>query len=271
MGKTVYTVSVIIPTYNRAEKLHKSISSVLAQTYTDFELLIIDDGSTDHTDEVVNSFADTRIRYVKMPQNGGASAARNEGIRLAEGTWVAFHDSDDVWRPEKLERQMEYAECRTDFCAVYCSYLMYKDEEIFRVPNDTWDGELEGDLFVPLLKRNSIGAPTLLVKKSILEEIGGFDTSFKSLEDWELALRIAEKYRIGYVPEVLVEAYMSAGGVSSNVGAYYEARCKMISLYRRQLSEQGIFDRVVGDLFNRAQSSGVLESVKKMLMYYLSH
>lgn len=264
------TISVIIPTYNRASKLHKSIASVLAQTYTDFELLIVDDGSADDTDKVVASFHDDRIRYIKLAQNGGASAARNEGIRLAEGEWVAFHDSDDVWRPEKLEKQMEYVKRNPDFGMVYCAYLMNVEQKKIMVPNATWNGELEGDLFADLLVRNSVGAPTMMIQKRVLEEIGGFDTSLKSLEDWDLALRIAEKYKIGYVPEILVDAYMSAGGVSSNVGAYYETRCKLIGRYREQLMERGIFDHVVGDVFKRAQGIGVLEDVKKMLIHYLS-
>lgn len=263
-------VSVIIPTYNRAEKLHKSMESVLAQTYGDFELLIIDDGSTDSTAEVVSSFGDDRIRYVKMAQNVGASAARNEGVRLAEGDWIAFHDSDDFWRPDKLQKQMDYMERNPEYDVIYCSYLMHTDEEEIVVPNENWSGELEGDLFISLLARNSIGAPTMLIKKSVFEETGGFDTSFKSLEDWDLALRIAMRHQIGYVPEVLVDAYMSSGGVSSNVGAYYESRCKLIGRYRQILTELGIFDRIVTDVFGRAQAIGVLEDVKKMLMYYLS-
>jgi len=266
----VQKISVIIPTYNRASKLHKSLASVLAQTYTDFELLIIDDGSTDHTEEVVNSFGDDRIRYSRMAQNGGASAARNEGVRLAQCEWIAFHDSDDIWRPEKLEKQVAYAKAHPEYAMVYSSYLMHKDGDAFMVPNATWSGELEGDLFASLLVRNSIGAPTMLVRKSVLEEIGGFDTSLKSLEDWDLALRIAEKYQIGYVPEVLVDAYMSSGGVSSNVGAYYETRCKLIGRYRAQLMEIGLFDTLVEDVFRRAQQIGVLENVKMMLMHYLS-
>ena len=99
-------VSIIIPTYNRADVLVTSIQSVLQQSYTDFELLIVDDGSTDNTDIVVESIHDDRIRYLKMPENKGVAAARNEGIRQAKYDYIAFQDSDDHWKPEKLEKQM---------------------------------------------------------------------------------------------------------------------------------------------------------------------
>ena len=186
------TITIIIPTYNRANKIHKSIASILAQTYQDFELLIVDDGSTDNTQEVVESFGDDRLRYVRMPQNGGASAARNEGARLAQSEWIAFHDSDDTWRPDKLEKQVAYVKQHPEYAFVYCSYLMHKGEEEIAVPNETWGGKLEGDLFTSLLVRNSIGAPTMMMKKAVFEEVGGFDTTLKSLEDWDLALRVAE-------------------------------------------------------------------------------
>lgn len=99
-------VSIILPTYNREYIVGKAIESVLKQTYTDFELLIIDDGSTDHTEQVVASYNDKRICYYRMPENGGQSKTRNCGMQMAKYDYVAFEDSDDLWRPEKLEAQM---------------------------------------------------------------------------------------------------------------------------------------------------------------------
>ena len=101
------TVSVIIPTCNRAHLIGRAVKSVLAQTYRDIEVIIVDDGSTDNTEEVVKSFDDPRIRYVKLDVNKGAAAARNAGIRLARGGFVAFQDSDDEWCREKLADQMD--------------------------------------------------------------------------------------------------------------------------------------------------------------------
>ena len=101
-------------------------------------------------------------------------------------------------------------------------------------------------------------------------EIGGFDSSLKGLEDWDFSLRFSEKFSIGYVNEILVDAYYSAGGISSGVSAYYESRCRLIARYREQMMAGGIFDLAVKDLFRRAEKSGMLEEVKKMLLLFLS-
>lgn len=99
-------VSIILPTYNREHMVGKAIESVLKQSYTDFELIIIDDGSTDKTEQVIASYNDKRIRYYRMQENGGQSKARNRGMQMAKYDYLAFEDSDDLWRPEKLEVQM---------------------------------------------------------------------------------------------------------------------------------------------------------------------
>jgi len=104
------TVSVIISTYNRAHLIGRAIQSVLNQTYQDFEVIVVDDGSTDNTEEIVKSFNDPRIRYIRHEKNKGAAAARNTGIKAARGKYIAFQDSDDEWLPEKLEKQMKVFE-----------------------------------------------------------------------------------------------------------------------------------------------------------------
>ncbi len=262
-------VSVIIPTYNRASKITASINSVLQQTYSELELLIVDDGSTDNTQEVIEAIADSRVRYIKLPQNMGASGARNAGVAYAESDIIAFEDSDDLWRPEKLEKQMDYWQQHPEFSMIYCPYHMHGQEGLYRVPDKDWKGEFEGDIFPWLLMRNTVGTPTMLMYKDAFVDVGGFDTSLRAMEDWEFAVRFAEKYMVGYVDEVLVDAFESAGGVSSGTSAYYESRCKMIATYKNELQQYGIFDAVVNDLFQRAQSSSTLESVKKMLLLFL--
>lgn len=263
-------VSVIIPTYNRADKVKKSINSVLQQTYSDFELLVVDDGSTDDTQAVVEAIPDSRIRYIKLAENKGASVARNEGVKRASCSLIAFQDSDDYWHPDKLEKQMLYWQEHPDYAMVYCPYIMHMAEKVLTVPGKDWEG-LEGNIFPWLLLRNSIGTPTMLMKKECFLELGGFDSTLHSLEDWDFALRFADRYAIGYVDEPLVDAHYSAGGISSGNGAYYESRCRLIAQYKERLMQYDLFDPAVNELFQIAQQNGVLDAVKKMLMLNLSN
>ena len=179
-------ISVIIPTYNRADKIENSIRSVLNQTYQNVEVLVIDDASTDNTENIVRNIKDERLSYIRMPENGGASVARNEGVRYATGEWIAFHDSDDVWRPDKLEKQIAYRDKNKECDLIYTAYLMHfaNGEEIL-VPNASMVGDWEADMFDTLLQNNTIGAPTILMRKSVFNEVGGFDTSWNCLEDWD--------------------------------------------------------------------------------------
>ena len=154
---------------------------------------------------------------------------------------------------------------------IYCGYrLNYMDGTILTVPKeDTW-GELEGDIYQMLLVNNTIGAPTILMRKNSFVKVGGFDPSLKSLEDWEFVVRYAKHNRIGFVNEYLMDAYRTPGSVSSNIGASFETQCKIIAEHRQEYVEMGMFDLAVQNLFGRAQKSECLEVVKKMLMLYLS-
>lgn len=141
-------ISVIIPTYNRCDKLQKSIDSVLRQTYSNIEVLIVDDGSTDNTENLVCNISDKRVRYIKLEKNQGVANARNEGVLHATSELIAFHDSDDLWRPEKLEKQMEYWKNHPKFAMVYCAYQYHNEKKEInrRFPSEDREG-VEGDIF----------------------------------------------------------------------------------------------------------------------------
>lgn len=263
-------VTVIIPTYNRADIIEKSIRSVLDQTYDDFTLIIVDDSSKDNTEEVVKGVGDDRIIYHRLSENKGAGGARNEGAKLAETEFIAFHDSDDLWLSDKLEKQIKYMDKHPDVCLVYGKMRVNTHDDSYAFPNESVSGDLEGDIFPWLLRRNSIGTPVMFLRKNCFEDVGGFDTSLRCLEDWEFAIRFSKKYKIGYIDDILIDTYPSDAGVSRNVGAYYETRCKMISQYRNEMISLGIFDEVVTDMFKIAEKSGILPQVQKMLMGYLA-
>ena len=264
-------VSIIIPTYNRAYCIERSIRSVLAQTYQEFELIVVDDGSSDNTQDVVNSIGDGRVRYIPMPENKGVAAARNEGVRQAAYEYIAFQDSDDVWKPDKLEKQMQALRENPQAGMVYCAYEWHEEDGSSGITPD--EGmplrDKRGDIYIKLLCRNTIGAPTVLARKECFMKAGLFCENMTCLEDWEFFLRIAKTHEILFLEEPLVVVYMRDNGVSSNVAGYFEARCYMIAQHREALLQSGLFNKVVEDVLLIAKEAGVLEAVNKMLQIYL--
>ncbi len=210
-------VSIVLPVFNRAEELPRAAASVLRQSYRDIELIIVDDGSTDDTTLVARRIAsgDGRVRLVTLDENRGAAVARNEGIRLSRGRYVAFQDSDDEWSVTKLERQLgTLRSLGRRAAACYCRFEMESPAGWTVVP----DGPAEpfhGDIGVRLLSGNVVGTPTLLVERELLETVEGFDASLRALEDWDLALRLAFRTQFGFVDAVLVRAHRGVGSVNA--------------------------------------------------------
>lgn len=262
-------VSIILPTYNRADSVAASIKSIISQTYVDFELLIVDDGSTDDTENVVKNIPDERIRYIKISQNGGVSNARNIGVSESLYDLIAFEDSDDLWHIDKLEKQIDYLAKNPDNILVYCAYEIIGGSSNIgiRIPSAGSDvSKLEGNIYPYLLQRNTIGAPTVVMRKDVFNRIGGFKTSYPALEDWDLAIRVAKLGSIGYLDETLLDVSVKDGGVSSSSMNYYKARCMLLSDYLEDINELGLFDLIAGDILNRAAMDGAIEFVKKTMM-----
>jgi glycosyltransferase involved in cell wall biosynthesis len=197
------TVSVIIPAYNRAHLIGRAIKSVLNQAYQDFELIIIDDCSTDNTDEVVREFQkkDNRIIYLKHDQNKGGSAARNTGIKVSKSEYIAFLDSDDEWLPEKLEIQME-AILKQNVSMVTCFCNSYNDEgKLLNKYNKTYYGN---PLYNHMLN-NIAGTSLILVRKKDLNRVGCFENT-PSQQDHILILKLLGiGVNIATVKKVLVK------------------------------------------------------------------
>lgn len=203
-------VSVIIPTYNRASLLRQVVRSVLNQTYQNLELIVVDDASLDHTGEVVEEVDDNRLRYVRHQENKGGAAARNTGIGMARGQFIALLDDDDTWLPQKVERQVELLNALDPekWGMAYCGFFIVDNRgNVLREvePNQ------EGDLTEGLLARETIigGSSTLMIRRSAVERVGGFDESFRRFQDLEFLLRLFRHYKIGVVSEPLVK--MAAG------------------------------------------------------------
>jgi glycosyltransferase involved in cell wall biosynthesis len=185
-------VSVIIPTYNRAHVLREAIDSVLSQKYSDLELLVVDDGSTDHTKEVVSSYT-SKLAYIYQ-EHQGVSAARNRGIKHTKGDYLAFLDSDDLWLPDKLSTQMRFMEDHPEI------HICYTEERWIRrgvrVNPMKKHRKYSGMIFEHCLPLCIVSPSSVLIARSLLEEIGVFDEELKVCEDYDLWLRISARYPI---------------------------------------------------------------------------
>lgn len=262
-------VSIIVPTYNRKSVIERAVNSILKQTYPHYEIIIVDDGSTDGTKDVIAGIQDQRIRYISLQENQGVAHARNVGIQEAKYDYIAFLDSDDEWMPDKLELQMKkMTDPDNKYGLVYCRMggLQRDGKSRFVCPPEEWVKEiLEGNLFHPLLGQNVIGTPAMLVRKECLEQTGGFKETLHCLEDWELVLRIARQFQIGFVDRVLVEVYKSQGSVSSNTAWYLVTRCYMVSLYRDEFTRMGTLERTKEEILEVAKRNNLYEEIKELL------
>lgn len=193
-------VSVIIPVRNRAKLVERAVRSVLTQTYQDFEIIIVDDGSTDATPKLVRILAeqDRRIRYLQHEINRGAQAARNTGIRAAKGDWITFLDSDDQWFSDSLETRLQLA-MEKGLHVVHSECYVRRKETTelrrFGVPR------MQGQVYKELLRRPGPMFQGLLVSKEALTRIGYLDETIVSYQEWDTTIRLAKCYQFAYVPE----------------------------------------------------------------------
>jgi len=229
------TVSVIIPTYNRAHLIERAIQSVLNQTYQDFEIIIVDDGSTDNTEEVIKEFQekDKRVRYIKHNTNKGGNTARNTGLKSIKGEYVAFLDSDDEWLPKKIEKQLEVFKNSKDrkLGFVYCGAFFIKEDSKEKITEIL--PKKRGYLFKELLERNCItgGGSSNLIKKEVFEKCGNFDECEElrkgGAQEYEMWIRIAKNYDFDFVNECLIKYTVNLKGTTAsskleNKGRAYE-------------------------------------------------
>jgi len=194
-------VSIITPTYNRANLLSRALESALGQTFKDFELLVIDDGSTDGTAELMARYTarDPRVRYLVQPENAGVSAARNRGFREGHGRFYALLDSDDEWCPEKLEQQVAaFDKMPPEVGLIYTAVETLGPERWIHHPKH------RGDLSTKLLIENVIhGTSSVMLRREAVEQTGMFDEGIPAVEDWDYWIRLSRHFQVSYLPEVL--------------------------------------------------------------------
>lgn len=262
-------VSVIIPTYNRADIIEPSIRSVMNQTYQHLEIIISDDQSTDDTKELVKRLSeeDSRITYVMNNGVKGAAGARNTGINAANGEFIAFEDSDDLFTPDKTLKQLgafnAHPDCR--FC-----YTRFRKEvpgnRYFIFPQSSYNAdELSGDIYKRLLYDNTIGCPTLMVKHEYLDEVGLFDTKMKANEDYDLAVRLSQNSPAAFVDEVLLISSTTPESLSLDIRKDLGSICYFIMKHKTELMQTGTLNHRLERVLTDAQKYGILSEIEPIL------
>lgn len=218
-------VSIIIPTYNRANLLSVAITSVLKQKFTDFELLILDDASMDSTHEIVKPFlTDSRVRLIIHPDNIGITANRNYGLSIAQGNYIAMLDSDDVWLDDcKLTRQVELLDSHPELGIVgtFAQKIDADDNLMGTITHHTADISIRNNM----MRKNQFIQSSVLIRKQALDDVGWYDENIPIWEDYELWLRIGTLYQFRNIPEFLTGYREHPNNISK------ESEKKSISAY----------------------------------------
>jgi glycosyltransferase involved in cell wall biosynthesis len=232
-------VSVIIPTHNRADLLQSAISSVLNQTFNEFEIIVIDDHSTDSTSSVVAGFNDQRIKYIQNKGKNGPSVARNLGINNARGEYIAFLDDDDEWLPAKLEKQTGILDVSPKkVCGIYSRPLLIDKRTGKTFSENSGFPQLKGNLLSQLLIKNPIHTCTLVVRKKCLDQIGLFDETMRYMEDRDLWIRLAMRWDFQYIDEPLTKTYHHGlSHLSGNLEGQTQGREILLNRYQHLLKK----------------------------------
>jgi glycosyltransferase involved in cell wall biosynthesis len=230
-------VSVVVPTFNRCAFLREALESLRVQVYTQFECLVIDDGSVDETADLLTEISahDPRFRRIQVPTQGGAARARNLGLRSSRGRWVAFLDDDDRARPERLARQVAWMEAHPD-AGIVCSYVEEFGARKGRWPRMTGCRDFSVDT---LIRGNCVATSTVMASRALLDDLGGFEVSLATCEDFDLWLRVAAGARVHLLDEVLVEYRVHPGGLSASE----ERMCEGLERVYARLLQRGAIDR----------------------------
>ncbi|HLX54021.1 MAG TPA: glycosyltransferase family A protein, partial [Aquella sp.] len=222
-------VSIIMPAFNAASTIKLSIESVLNQTYSNWELIIINDASKDNTASVVNDYysAENRIVIINLEKNGGLPNARNEGLKCAKGEYIAFLDSDDTWHAQKLMKQVSFHLANPQIRISHTKFEIFNELGILKTPFKKiveHNYKKEGFLLPSIYSKNTIGVLTVMVERELLLAVGGFDTSLWTMEDQDLWIKVAKLGEcFGYINENLAKYRLSSNGMTNKIGKYKRA------------------------------------------------
>ena len=211
-------ITVVIPTYNRYTLLKRALASVYRQSYLPREVIVVDDGSSDETQEIIKDFPN--IKYIYQ-NNSGVSVARNVGILKSSSAWIAFLDDDDEWDEKKLSTQVAFHVTNPEIFMSYTAEQWIRDSKIVQIPKKY--RKIGEDIFLENLSFCNIAPSSVLIKKELLTRVGMFDEELKVCEDYDLWLRISAFYSVGLIPEKLTIKYAGHGnqlGFAKNLDSY---------------------------------------------------
>jgi glycosyltransferase involved in cell wall biosynthesis len=239
--------SIIMPAFNAEKTITKSIESTVKQTFDDWELIIINDGSTDSTLKIITSFQqlDSRIKLINLLNNKGLSNARNEGILNAKGDFITFLDSDDLWHKDKLKIQNDFHSRNPESKISHTDFNLIIGDEV-TIRRFRFISKLvykhSGNLFPQLIFKNPIGILTVCLKRELLNEVGVFDTNLWTFEDQDLWLRVSRKSNFSYITSVLASYRISTGGITSKTGKYKRAYKHFIKKHFETAQKYGLIE-----------------------------
>lgn len=228
-------ISVIMPAYNAEKYIAEAIDSILGQTYGDFELIILNDCSADRTEEIVLSYDDPRIVYLKNEENLGVAATLNKGLALAKGKYIARMDADDISSPERFEKQAAYLDVQKDVAVLGTNVEIFGEAGTICTG---WSATDSAQMKVDLLFACGLAHPSVMMRTEVIRELGGYDPQFNGLEDYELWCRVLEKHQITTLPDVLLRYRIHGSQVTQNPSARYLELLR--ALKTRQLRQLGL-------------------------------
>lgn len=229
-------VSVIIPTYNRAHLIRETLESVTAQTHHDFHVIVVDDGSTDDTPDVLRDYSNC-IEYHRI-SHSGQSAARNIGLERSSGEYIAFLDSDDVWDNRFLEVMTQALDNSSGAGFAFCDYGTFEEGGVIQETFLPKGHKVQGDIFAHLLQVNFLCTGALLIRRVCFDEIGGFDPDLPLVEDWDLWLRLARKFKAKYIDEPLLHIRLNPLNPSRNPLGVYPLNLRVLEKMRRDFPDE---------------------------------
>ena len=252
-------ISVIMPAYNAEKYIGEAIRSILGQSFRDFEFIILNDCSTDRTEDVIRSFDDPRIVYLKNERNMGVAATLNRGLAVAQGQYIARMDADDISHPERFGKQAAYLDIHPEVAVLGSDLECFNEDGVIRTG---WSVSEPGQMKVDMFFSCGLAHPSVMMRADVIQALGGYDPDYNGLEDYELWCRVLEKHHITTLPQILLRYRIHGGQVTRNPSPLHRERMRRLKL--RQARQLGL-DPEKAEAYFRFCEEGKPDTVEGIL------